>query len=203
MGQVTARMTFETDDVRILKRELVGMFGHIQRIRRELASIRTPGHEEDDHFAKMSDQLDAIVESTEDATNSIMSNAEEIEDLVGKAKARISDGETNLLLDQVSDRVNAMFEACSFQDLTGQRVTKVVRSLKFVEERVNTLIRMWGREELAKVVVEMQDTDPDKALLNGPQRKGEGVTQEDVDAMFSDAPPKLEFDQNDIDKLFG
>lgn len=196
-------MTFETEDVRILKRELVGMFGHIQRIRRELASIRTPGHEDDDHFAKMADQLDAIVESTEDATNSIMSNAEEIDDLVSKAKARIGDAETNALLDQVTDRVNSMFEACSFQDLTGQRVTKVVRSLKFIEERVNTLIKMWGREELAQVVVEIQEQDPDKALLNGPQRKGLAVTQDDVDAMFSDSPPKLEFDQNDIDKLFG
>lgn len=196
-------MTFESEDVRILKRELVGMFGHIQRIRRELASIRTPGHEDADHFAKMSDQLDAIVESTEEATNSIMSNAEEIEDMVGKVKARVADAEAHALLDQVSERVNAMFEACSFQDLTGQRVTKVVRSLKFVEERVNTLIRMWGREELAKVVVDIQETDPDKSLLNGPQRKGEGVTQADVDQMFSDAPPKLEFDQNDIDKLFG
>lgn len=197
-------MNFETDDVRILKRELVGMFGHIQRIRRELASIRTPGHEDDDHFSKMADQLDAIVESTEDATNSIMSNAEEIEDLVGKAKARIGDNETNALLDQVTDKVNAMFEACSFQDLTGQRVTKVVRSLKFIEERVNTLIKMWGRDELAKVVVEIQEQDADKKLLNGPQRKGEGVTQDDVDAMFgASAPPKLEFDQNDIDKLFG
>lgn len=196
-------MTIETEDVRILKRELVGMFGHIQRIRRELASIRSPGHEDDDHFAKMSDQLDAIVEATEDATNSIMSNAEEIEDMVGKVKARTADAEAHALLDQVSDRVNAMFEACSFQDLTGQRVTKVVRSLKFVEERVNTLIRMWGREELAKVVVDIHETDADKALLNGPQRKGEGVSQADVDEMFSDAPPKLEFDQNDIDKLFG
>lgn len=196
-------MTFENEDVRILKRELVGMFGHIQRIRRELASIRTPGHEQDDHFANMSDQLDAIVESTEDATNSIMSNAEEIEDLVAKAKARINDSETHTLLDQVSDRVNSMFEACSFQDLTGQRVTKVVRSLKFVEERVNSLIRMWGREELAKVVVDIQETDPDKALLNGPQRKGIAVSQADVDQMFSNEPPKLEFDQNDIDKLFG
>ncbi len=196
-------MTFENEDVRILKRELVGMFGHIQRIRRELASIRTPGHEDDDHFAKMSDQLDAIVEATEDATNSIMSNAEEIEDMVGKVKARVADPEAHALLDQVSDRVNAMFEACSFQDLTGQRVTKVVRSLKFVEERVNTLIRMWGKEELAKVVVDIQETDPDKALLNGPQRKGQAVTQDFVDEMFSNAPPKLEFDQNDIDKLFG
>jgi chemotaxis protein CheZ len=195
-------MTLETDDVRILKRELVGMFGHIQRIRRELASIRNP-HEDDDHFARMSDQLDAIVEATEDATNSIMTNAEEIEDLVGKARARVTDSEANALLDQVSNRVNAMFEACSFQDLTGQRVTKVVRSLKFVEERVNTLIRMWGKDELEKVVVEIQETDPDKALLNGPQRKGEGVSQADVDRMLTAEPPKLEFDQNDIDKLFG
>lgn len=191
------------DDLLLLKKELVGMFGHIQRIRKELASIHKPGNPGEDHFAEMADQLDAIVEATESATNTIMGSVEEIEAEVGKLRASSTDPAARAAFDRIGERTSAVFEACSFQDITGQRVTKVVNSLKFVEERVNALIRMWGREELAKVVVEInEDKDPDRRLLNGPQRRGQGVSQADVDQMFSD-PPKIEFNQDDIDKLFG
>lgn len=196
-------MTFDSNDVKVLKRELVGMFGHIQRIRRELAAISRPSEkQEGDHFFQMSDQLDAIVESTEEATNEIMTNVEEIQDLIGNIRESCEKGGVQSDLDSIADKANRVFEACSFQDLTGQRVTKVVHSLKFIEERVNALIRMWGKDELEKVVVEInQDRDPEAALLNGPQRKGKGVSQHDVDQMLGE--PKIELDQNDIDKLFG
>ena len=99
------------------------------------------------------------------------------------------------IFDQVTEKVNTVFEACSFQDITGQRVTKVVNSLKFVEERINAIIFTWGKEELAKVVVEIkEDQDPDKKLLHGPQLPGQGISQADVDRMLA---------QTDIDKLFG
>lgn len=195
-------MTLDSSEVKVLKRELLTMFGHIQRIRKELAAIGQGGATHKDHFATMADQLDAIVESTEDATNDIMTNMEEIDALIAQAKSKVKDAEVAGLLDQVTDKANAVFEACSFQDLTGQRVTKVVKSLQFIEERVNTIIRTWGRDELEKVVVELKEDDPDKKLLNGPQRKGEGVSQADVDKMFG-GQPKLEFNQDDIDKLFG
>ncbi len=66
---------------------------------------------------------------------------------------------------------------------------------------MNTIIRTWGREELEKVVVDLKEEDPDQKLLHGPQRKGAGVSQSDVDKMFD--APKIEFNQDDIDKLFG
>lgn len=190
-------------DLRLLRKELVGMFGHIQRIRKELASIQKPGKPGEDHFAEMTDQLDAIVEATESATNTIMNSVEDIETEVGKLRASTADPAARAAYDRIGEKTSAVFEACSFQDITGQRVTKVVHSLKFIEERVNALIRMWGRDELAKVVVEINEgQDPDRRLLNGPQRQGKGVSQADVDKMF-DGPPKIELNQDDIDKLFG
>lgn len=192
----------ESNDVKVLKRELIVMFSHIQRIRKELASIRRPGHEDEDHFLRMADQLDAIVESTEEATNTIMTSMEDIDGLIAQAKAKVADPAALALLDQVTDKANAVFEACSFQDLTGQRVTKVVKSLQFLEERVNIIIKMWGREELEKVVVELQEQDPEKAMMHGPQRKGAGVSQSEVDKLLGSAPD-VAFSQDDIDKLFG
>lgn len=181
-------------DVEVLKRELVGLFQHIQRIRKEIAAIRRPGASEDeDHFTQMSDELDAIVAATEGATNTIMENVEEMEDLVNEVRPHVNDAEAQALLDKFPEKTGAIFEACAFQDITGQRITKVVNSLQFVEARVNALINMWGPEELTKVAAKAIDdekkNDEYKKYLNGPQLQGHGVSQADVDALFDTAPP--------------
>lgn len=183
-------------DAACLKRELVGLFGHLQKIRAELAALNPPSSS--DHFNSMSEQLDAIVAATETATNTIMESVEDIDGLIAEARVLAASAESPRLEEifgAVGDRVNQVFEACSFQDITGQRVSKVVNSLKFVEDRVNSIILTWGREELAKVVVEIkQEEDPDRKLLHGPQLPGEAMGQEDVDAILG---------QDAIDKLFG
>ncbi|MGE5504944.1 MAG: protein phosphatase CheZ [Actinomycetota bacterium] len=177
----------------ILKKELVGLFGHLQRIRKELAALSPPGAP--DHFGSMSEQLDAIVAATERATNTIMESMEAIDNLMNEARALSQDEKLAAIFDQVTDKVNVVFEACSFQDITGQRVTKVINSQKFVEERINSIILTWGRDELKKVVVEIkEEKDPDKKLLHGPQLPGQGVSQDEVDKMLA---------QTEIDKLFG
>jgi chemotaxis protein CheZ len=181
-----------SQDNLILKKELVGLFGHMQKIRKELAALNPPGAP--DHFGSMSEQLDAIVHATEGATNTIMESVEGIDSLMGEARTYCQGGKLGEIFDQVTERVNTVFEACSFQDITGQRITKVVNSMKFVEERINAIIFTWGKDELTKVVVEIkEDKDPDKKLLHGPQLAGQGVTQDEVDKMLA---------QTDIDKLF-
>lgn len=177
-----------------LKKELVGLFGHMNKMRRELAVLQG---DEAGSFTSMADTLDAIVENTETASNSILESVESIDELVGSLRGK-GDPAVGEVCDKVGERINQVFEACSFQDLTGQRITRVVNSLKFIEERVAAMVRMWGKEELAQVVEEVKrDAKPieeDKALLHGPQRTGVASTQDEVDKLFS---------QDDIDKLFG
>lgn len=193
-------------EVDVLKRELVGLFEHIQKIRREIAAIRRPG-ESSDRFGQMSDELDAIVEHTEAATNSIMENVEAIGEAVAQARAATAEPAVLDVLSRVDTYAGEIFTACSFQDITGQRITKVVRSLEFVEERVNALIGMWGREALAMVTDEAPAAPSgDAALLNGPQLAGHGVSQDDVDRLLNggdmQAAPQGASSQDDIDKLF-
>ncbi len=185
-------------EVEVLKRELVGLFDHIQKIRREIAAIRRPG-ETGDRFDQMSDELDAIVEHTEAATNTIMENVEAIGEAVEQARSLTTESAVLDVLGRVDTHAGEIFTACSFQDITGQRITKVVRSLKFVEERVNALIGMWGRDVLAKINPEGEGPTGDAALLNGPQLAGHGVSQDDVDKMFEG---NGQSNQADIDKLF-
>lgn len=183
----------------LLKKELVGLFGHINKMRRELAALQVPTAS-GQVFTSMADTLDDIVENTETASNTILESMEQIEDALSDLRAK-GDPEVDAVCDRINERSNAVFEACSFQDLTGQRITRVVNSLKFIEERINSMVRMWGKEELAKVVEEVSreseaqtQVDADKALLHGPQSSNSAIKQEDVDKMFS---------QDDIDKLFG
>ncbi len=185
----------QIDDTLVLKRELLGLFGHLQKIRRELAALSDPT--EPDHFMTMSEQLDAIIDATETATNTIMENCEGISAQVDECRPKTDDADVLGAYDAVNDKVNNIFEACAFQDITGQRVTKVVNSLKFVEARVNAIILAWGQDELSRVVDEFKEKvaeDPDKKLLHGPQLPGQGVDQTEVDKILA---------QNEIDKLFG
>ncbi len=190
---------FSPQEEDLLKRELVGLFGHINKMRRELAALQIPTAS-GEVFASMADTLDDIVENTEVASNTILNNMEGIEEDLGELRAK-GDPAIDAVCDRITERSNAVFEACSFQVLTGQRITRVVTSLQFIEEKVNSMVRMWGRDELAKVVEEVtRETqtdavlDEDKALLHGPQSAKEAISQADVDKMFS---------QDDIDKLFG
>lgn len=185
------------DDVNVLKRELVGLFQHIQKIRKEIAAIRKPGSTEDeDHFSRMSDELDAIVAATEGATNAIMENVEGLEDILAEVRAKTDDPDILALLDKVPEKTGNVFEACAFQDITGQRITKVVTSLQFIENRVNSLILIWGPDSIAQEDPPREDEeaqkDEYKKYLHGPQLAGHGVSQDDVDAMLAGAPPPAE-----------
>ena len=78
-------------------------------------------------------------------------------------------------------------EACTFQDITGQRITRVFKSMQFVEDRVNAMIDLWGREDIEALGIELPKETPtgDEALLNGPQLPGEEISQEDIDKLFA------------------
>lgn len=167
-----------------LKSELDGLLRYIQRVRVEIASIDRPADEENG-FGGMGDQLDAIVQATEKATNTIMNAMEQNDDAVAKLREGITDPDQLALLDKITNSSNDVFEACSFQDITGQRVNKVVKSITYVEERVNALVDIWGKDELDKVEVTGKKKTEDEKLLEGPQLEGgAGLSQDDIDALF-------------------
>ena len=112
---------------------------------------------------------------------------EDNETVVGKLREALDDPDQVALLDQITDNGNAVYEACSFQDITGQRINKVVKSVTYVEQRVHAIIEVWGKDMLddVSVAVEGQDKSADEKLVNGPQLEGSGLSQDDVDALFA------------------
>lgn len=165
--------------VEILRRELHEMSQAIAQTRREIAAIK-PADQSHNRIMAATEELDAIVTATERATGDILTAAERLQEL---AKSLREQGANARLCDELATVTTNILVACSFQDLTGQRTTKVVNVLRYLEQRVNAMIDIWGIEGVLPVE-EKQDTHPDDHLLSGPAREGEGVSQEDIDRLL-------------------
>lgn len=168
--------------------ELTAIAREITRMKDEIAALRANDMKHS-RIPEAGRELDAIVDATEDATNTIMEAAEEI------MSADASDPQAYQEL--VSNKMITIFEACTFQDITGQRISKVVSTLNFIDERVSSFVEKLRLPEDAGG--EVEETEEERRqrelILHGPQHAGEGVSQSDVDAMLAGA-------QADIDKLF-
>ncbi|MEQ8504029.1 MAG: protein phosphatase CheZ [Rhodospirillales bacterium] len=172
------------EELDLLHAEILNLFNYIQRVRKEVAAI-TRVDEGNGRFDNMSDQLDAIVQATAEATNSIMEIVEQNSDTLQKIRDKTEDPEIRALLDEVENNSSNIFEACTFQDITGQRVTKIARSVTYVESRVNSLIEIFGKEHLENVEIEDEvEKTEDEKLLSGPQLEGEGISQDEIDKLF-------------------
>jgi chemotaxis protein CheZ len=122
------------------------------------------------------DELDAIVEHTAHATHAILESCEMLDEV---ATSISGDAATKL-----QDAVTRIYEACSFQDITGQRITKVVTTLKVIEEKVAHIISTFGPniEPMAKAGSHVAS---DADLLNGPQLPANAMDQSDIDKLLA------------------
>jgi chemotaxis regulatin CheY-phosphate phosphatase CheZ len=164
-----------------LYRDCQDLARYIAHARSEVAAIR-PHDLKAEKLPRAGEELDTIVKETETATNEIMSAAETIMGSPAKEAAGYKQA--------VEAQCMRIIEACSFQDITGQRIRKVVNTLKHIEERLDRLQKVWGPDLKDAGVNPAEQPQGDKALLHGPQLHGQGINQSAVDAMFTDAPRK-------------
>ena len=162
-----------------LYQELRALALFIQNAKKEIAAIR-PEDISSSHIPSATDELDAVVGATEEATHRIMDAC----DAIMNEAASLPDEAQR---DKIINPINNIFEACSFQDITGQRITKVVKTLKRIEEQVHALLRAFGEnmeERLAVAGPAEDQREGEKRLLNGPQLSGQGRTQEEIDKLL-------------------
>ena len=157
-----------------LYRECQALSDHIVRARTEIAEIR-PKDITERRIPRAGQELAAIVQATEEATSTIMGAAEEM--------MSADAGDAAILKGIVDGACMRIFEACAFQDITGQRIAKVVNTLDFIEGRLNSLrtgaFAAGGEAEEAPA-----EAGDDRRLLNGPALAGEGIDQGAVDALM-------------------
>jgi chemotaxis protein CheZ len=146
---------------------------HIRATRAEIGAIR--GNASGDQlFGSTADELEEIVTETARAANRIMDAAETIEGVASKVDPASATA--------LTDAVTQIYEASSFQDITGQRITKVVRALQSMESKLQSLAGAFGRADFTPAAPALGDA----ALLNGPQLSQSASSQDDIDALFGD-----------------
>lgn len=130
-------------------------------------------------------ELVAVVAATEEATGVFLEAAEQLETLSEGLPAEITAKLTAI--------TTAIFEASSFQDITGQRISKVRGVLKEIEDNVAKMTDAIGYQPDPGAPPSEPGPGPrgeaggppgDQDLLGGPALPGTGSTQEDIDALF-------------------
>ncbi|MDH3581849.1 MAG: protein phosphatase CheZ [Hyphomicrobiales bacterium] len=154
------------------------MAGKVGRLKSEISHLQA-NHLKDRQIPEAGSELEATREATETAATRIMEAAEAIMD---------ADPENSqAYVETVNASVMEIFEACAFQDITGQRISKVQENLDSIKKRVNRLAEAVGatdsEEPLCAEEAE-REARKKKLILNGPARDGEGRSQDEVDAMF-------------------
>lgn len=125
------------------------------------------------HIPAATDELDAVVAHTASATNTILEACEQLENASAKGQA--------LDADLVGRCTTSIYEACSFQDITGQRIKKVVATLQAVEQKVGDILKLFGEGK----EIEIPSTEA-TSLTNGPQLPDKAMHQSDIDALLDD-----------------
>jgi chemotaxis protein CheZ len=158
-----------------LLREVEDLGRMIANTKSEIAALRVDDITHHDiPFA--TDELDAIVEHTAHATDAILESCE----MLDEVSATVS-GEPATKLQAATTKI---YEACSFQDITGQRITKVVTTLKSIEGKVAHIVATFGTSASGKrEATERIASDAD--LLNGPQLPEHAMDQSDIDKLLA------------------
>ena len=170
-----------------LKIELDLIHDAIDRTKREIAVLHGTSFSGEE-MARVNGELGAVVGGTEEATQHILEAAESI-DQAASALGKVTSAEQQAqLAEEIQERVVSIFEACNFQDLTGQRIKKVMTTMRFIENHITVMMDIWGGVDAIKahVPAAVDTRSEDEKLLNGPKLEDDAghASQDDIDALF-------------------
>jgi hypothetical protein len=165
--------------------DLAEMARAIARTKSEIAAIQAPGQgrgQDSSHLSGASEALDGIVRTTERATSDILGAAEHVQEVAWTLREA---GASHASCDELDRRATEIYTACSFQDLTAQRTTRIVNTLRYLETRIVAMMEIWGGEDAAPPA-------PPEAAGPAPD-----LSQSDVDQVIDaraigDAEPRAE-----------
>jgi chemotaxis protein CheZ len=168
--------------VQSLKQELALLHEAVAHNIRELTALIGDGRER--RMAHAAGKLGAAVEGMEKATVKILKSTEVIDESAKTLAATLKDDYKRGLAQEIQDYVVKIYEACNFQDLSGQRIGNVIETLNMIEDQVEQMLDRHNNRPPA--------TSPaakplaSQGLLNGPRLDGDSghTSQNDIDAMF-------------------
>lgn len=176
-----ARPDAAADTIQSLKRKLALLHDAVAHNIRELTALIGDGDAR--HIAHAAGKLGAAIEGMEKATEKILKSAEVIDDSARALAAAMKTDYERGLAQDIQDHVVAIYEACNFQDLSGQRIGHVIETLNRIEDQVEGMLdRHKGGPGDAPAATPFAR----HALLNGPRLDGDSghTSQRDIDTLF-------------------
>jgi chemotaxis protein CheZ len=193
MANIAEAYRREVEEVTKLRGEMQAIQDAISETKRQVVSFHAPS-QQGVNVNHAAGELGAVVMDTEGATNNILASAERIEMLAGVIESETTMKAMKGRAGEIAQHVMQIYEACNFQDLTGQRITRVCDTLNFVEERVGRMAEVWGGlDALSQIMTSEIETQKARqealgthALAAGPAMVGADghVGQDDIDALF-------------------
>lgn len=172
-----------------LRMDLLEMSRAISRTKHEISTLRPQGAQPNE-LGVASEALDAIVRTTERATSDILEAAEQIQEAAWTLR---EEGASEAMCDELDRRATDIYTACSFQDLTAQRTTRIVDTLRFLEGRINAMIEIWGDGETGDGAQDgAQDGTQDAARASRQRELSDsledfnGLCQDGIDTVIVD-----------------
>lgn len=151
------------------------LYAQIEEICRQFKQIRNEasGIVENSAMPDATLHLNDVLQATEEAATAILDAAIAI--------GAIVDGPTisKNLKDQINEQLSRIFEAASFQDISGQRIKKVLQHLNELEGQLSRL------SENARGSEAQAPKAPVDPLLNGPALSSQAPSQADIDHLFN------------------
>lgn len=184
------------DDLAHLRGNLLDMANAISRTKAEIAAISAPGQDQT-RLGSASEALDAIVRTTERATSDILGATEQMQEAAWLLRERGVEPE---FCDRLDRHATQIYTACSFQDLTAQRTGRIIHTLRYLEDRLASMIAIWDGEgervpqapERAEAAADLCQSDVDRFIdAEGPAIPVSpllGATALDDDLAFVQAP---------------
>lgn len=174
IGRIESAITAQRgpEDVGHLRGSLLDMANAISRTKAEIAAISAP-EQDQSRLGSASEALDAIVRTTERATSDILGAAEAVQETAWILRERGLEAE---VCDRLDRHATQIYTACSFQDLTAQRISRIVNTLRYLEDRLSAMITIWDSEDdrippgpeaaprAAAVPVDLSQSDVDRFI---------------------------------------
>jgi chemotaxis protein CheZ len=166
------------EELEELSREIAAVGQYVARLKREIGALR-PNEIYRDQLPSAHGDLDSIREVTASSANIIMSAAEAIMTLEAST--------LDAYKAEVEEKVMQIFEACTFQDITGQRVVRVNDTLGQVEKRLQRFSLAvkasdanggYDRDSI------MREARREVLIVEGPQNAA-GINQQTIDELFA------------------
>lgn len=178
-------MQIPVSEARKLKIELDVIGEAIKQTKEEIVTLQEQGFD-DSRITRVTSELEAVIDGTEQATNQILKSAEFIDEAARNLSALLKNNYEKNLAQDIQDRVTGIFEACNFQDLTGQRISKVVATLNMVEDHLARMTEIWSVIERFNSEAVQSSSVSSEGLLSGPKLDGDAghTSQAEIDKLF-------------------